>query len=163
VDLSLAGSASGTAPTAQTRSSTFRRPFVAALSIVLVANVVGLVTALVQNVPGPPDGELARNTWIWVGTAYSTPFFLVVLAAVALLLSGQRGPLGVIATLVPMVVGTLADLSLTTDWPGFQSAITHHFNLLGFVAAWTLILVYPVVVLTGALDLRQRWSARRSA
>ena len=39
----------------------------------------------------------------------------------------------------------------------------HHFpklNLVGFVAAWTLIVINPVVVLTGTLDLWNRWSAR---
>lgn len=163
MDTTFAGSAARTAPTAQPHSSAFRRPFVVALSVVLAANVAGTITALIQNVPGPPSGELAHATWIWGGTTYSAPLFLIVLAALALLLSGRRGPIGVIATIVPVIIGALADLSLTSDWPGVQSAITHHFNLVGFIAIWVLILANPVVVLTGALDLWSRRSSPRSA
>jgi hypothetical protein len=144
----------------RTRSSPFRRPFVATVSVVLAANVAGTITALIQNVPGPPNGDLARDTWIFMGTAYSGPLFLIVLTALGLLFSSRRGTLGVVAMAVPMLAGALADLSLTSDWPGFQSAITHHFNLVGFVAAWTLIVVNPLVVLTGVLDL---WNRRPGA
>jgi hypothetical protein len=117
-----------------------------------------MAAALVQNVPGPPDGALARDTWIAMGTAYSAPLFLLVLAGLGFVVSGRRGPIGVIGTLVPMIVAALGDLSLTTDWPGVSDAITHHFNVAGFAAIWIIILVYPVVVVAGAFDL---WSRSR--
>jgi hypothetical protein len=159
VNATVARDVSPIVPAARS-SSLRRRFFVAAVGTILAANVVGIITALIQNVPTPPDGDLARDTWIFMGTTYSAPLVLVVLCAVGLALSGRRGLTRVIGTALPMVVAALGDLSLTSDWPGVSDAIAHHFNPVGFAAIWTLILVNPLVVLAGALLL---WSRRPSA
>lgn len=160
MNTAIAGRGPRAALTTTRRTFSARRVFAAAVWAVLVANVAGTAAALIQNVPGPPVGALARDTWVFGGTAYSAPLFLIVLTALALAVSGRRGWIGVVGTSLPMLISALADLSLTSDWPGYMAAITHHFNLVGFVASWVLILVSPIVVVSGTLDLWSRRSSR---